>query len=162
MNDTSRIRHLGIVESMDGDHVRVRISQSPACSSCKVAGRCNASGGRDKVIDVYDGSPVPLSRGDAVTVTVSGGNGRLAVVLSAVVPLAILLLALAVTMLATGDEALSGLVSLCALVPYYAALWLLRERLRQRLSFHIEPAGGAPGREPPEWPQEAGNDEITN
>ena len=47
------IKHQGIVEKVDGMHVKVRIVQTSACSSCSAKGLCNASESKEKLIDVY-------------------------------------------------------------------------------------------------------------
>ena len=50
---TDKIKHLGVVEKVDGSHVTVRIVQTSACSSCSAKGLCNASESKEKLIDVY-------------------------------------------------------------------------------------------------------------
>ena len=50
----NNIKHLGIVESIDGSLVRVKILQSSACSSCSVKGHCNISETKEKIIDIHD------------------------------------------------------------------------------------------------------------
>ena len=51
---TDIIKHRGIVENIEGSHVRVRIVQTSACSACSVKGHCNASESKEKLIDVFD------------------------------------------------------------------------------------------------------------
>ena len=50
---TDIIKHRGIVENIEGSHVRVRIVQTSACSACSVKGHCNASESKEKLIDVF-------------------------------------------------------------------------------------------------------------
>ena len=50
----NNIKHLGIVESIDGSHVRVKILQSSACSSCSAKSHCNVSETKEKIIDIHD------------------------------------------------------------------------------------------------------------
>ena len=71
-NMTDSIRHSGIVDSVGDDCVRVRILQTSACASCKVAGYCNASESKEKVIDVYGTAyAATVKVGDHVVVTAS-------------------------------------------------------------------------------------------
>lgn len=49
---TDIIKHRGIVENIEGSHVRVRIVQTSACSACSVKEHCNASESKEKLIDV--------------------------------------------------------------------------------------------------------------
>ncbi len=52
-NKDSRIRHSGVVDAIDGECVRVRILQTSACAACKIAGHCNASESKEKIIEVF-------------------------------------------------------------------------------------------------------------
>ena len=51
---TDIIKHRGIVENINGFHIRVRIVQTSACSACSVKGHCNASESKEKLVDVFD------------------------------------------------------------------------------------------------------------
>ncbi|MCD8297204.1 MAG: SoxR reducing system RseC family protein [Prevotella sp.] len=139
----NKIKHFGIVDEVEGERIKVRITQSSACSSCKVAGHCNASESKEKLVDVYGSSGLSVSKGDSVVVVAAEGSGLIAVVLTSVVPLLILVAVLVICILITGDEAFSALASLCALIPYYLVIYLFRNRIRQRLSFSIEEASEA-------------------
>ena len=37
-----------------------------------------------------------------------------------------------------GDEGISALVALGSLVPYYLALWLMKDRIQRTISFNLE------------------------
>lgn len=138
MNDN--IKHLGIVESIDGPHVRVKILQSSACSSCSVKGHCNVSETKEKLIDIFDEEKAGCcSIGQQVMVCGTTSMGMKAVFLAFVLPFLILLTALFVTMRVTdGDEAISALVSLCTLIPYYILIYLFRNKISRTFSFTIE------------------------
>ena len=136
----NNIKHLGIVESIDGSHVRVKILQSSACSSCSVKGHCNISETKEKIIDIHDKESADCcSVGQKVMVCGTTSMGMKAVVLAFVLPFIVLLAALFVTMRVTdGDEAASALVSLCTLIPYYIIIYLLRNRISRTFSFTLE------------------------
>lgn len=136
----NNIKHLGIVESIDGSHVRVKILQSSACSSCSVKGHCNISETKEKIIDIHDKESADCcSVGQEVMVCGTTSMGMKAVVLAFVLPFILLLAALFVTMRVTdGDEAASALVSLCTLIPYYIIIYLLRNRISRTFSFTLE------------------------
>ncbi|WP_291562244.1 SoxR reducing system RseC family protein [Bacteroides sp.] len=136
----NNIKHLGIVESIDGSHVRVKILQSSACSSCSVKGHCNISETKEKIIDIHDKESADCcSVGQEVMVCGTTSMGMKAVVLAFVLPFIVLLAALFVTMRVTdGDEAASALVSLCTLIPYYIIIYLLRNRISRTFSFTLE------------------------
>ncbi len=136
----NNIKHLGIVESIDGSHVRVKILQSSACSSCSVKGHCNISETKEKIIDIHDKESAECcSVGQEVMVCGTTSMGMKAVVLAFVLPFVVLLAALFVTMRVTdGDEATSALVSLCTLIPYYIVIYLLRNKISRTFSFTLE------------------------
>lgn len=135
-----KIMHRGTVEHIEGHHIVVRIERSSACSSCRVAGRCNAYGSHPQLIDVSTAEAEDLHEGDGVTVSTSVSTARSAVVWGFVLPLAVLVVAIAVTHQLSDDDGLSAIIGLLALLPYYMVLYLTRDRLRKRLSFHLEHA----------------------
>lgn len=134
----NNIKHLGVVDSIEGECIKVRIVQASACSSCKIAGHCNASESKEKIVDIYDKKLWNVKKGDKVIVMASQRTGFLAVFLSSVVPLIILVSVLALAFFLTGNEAFAALVSLLSLIPYYFIIYLLREKIRMRLSFYID------------------------
>lgn len=136
---TGSIKHSGIVDSVDGDTVCVRILQTSACAGCKVAGHCNASESKVKTIVVKNiGNASRWTVGDAVTVAASTSVAAHALLFSFGVPFVVLVAVLIAMLAATGDETLSGIVALLSLLPYYALLYLLRKRIGRYVSFHIE------------------------
>lgn len=140
-NMTDSVRHSGIVVSVSDDCVKVRIVQSSACASCKVAGHCNAAESKEKVIEVYgDCARRGLKAGDEVVVTASRNVAARALLLAFGIPFIILVGVLGLTLWLTADELAAALTSLAALAPYFFALWLLRGKLQAKMVFGIEDA----------------------
>ena len=135
---TNSIKHSGIVESVEDGCVKVKIVQTSACSSCKIAGHCSASESKDKIVEVYDKTLDGLKEGDSVVVIASQRTGMLSVLLSSVIPLVILVAVLFFMIELTENEVLSALTSIGALIPYYLVLYLMRDKIRSKLSFGIE------------------------
>ena len=136
MND--RIRHSGVVDSIAGRVVRVRILQQSACAACKVAGHCHASESKEKLVEVCSDGGAVFRPGQEVVVTASRQVAMHAVLLGFCVPLFILLAVLVPVLRLTDSEGVAALTSLGALMTYYAVLWLLRSRISRRVSFQIE------------------------
>lgn len=136
---SNRIRHSGVIDAISDGSVRVRILQTSACAQCKVAGHCNSSESKEKIVEVYN---VPdsnaLNIGDEVVVTASVSMAANALLLCFGVPLVILLAALALIYVLTSDEAAAALGAIASLVPYYAVLYLYRNVFRERMAFEIE------------------------
>jgi sigma-E factor negative regulatory protein RseC len=134
----NQISHEGIIEAIEGAHIRVRIVQQAACSGCKVAAHCNASEMKVKMIDVYNCHREGLKVGDNVKVGTSVKAAGKALLMGFGGPL-ILLLAVAGACLATGlSEGIAALSALGALVPYYVILWAFRNRIAGSIAFKLE------------------------
>lgn len=132
------IKHRGIVEKIEGSHVIVRIVQTSACSACSAKGLCNASESKEKQIDVYEMN-ASYRIGEEVVLCGSTSMGMRAVILAFGVPVLILLTALFVTMKVTDEDALlSAFVALLAIIPYYLALYWMKDKLSKSFSFTIE------------------------
>ena len=132
-----RISHSGIVESIDGGCVHVRIVQTSACAACKVAGYCNAAESKEKIIDVFCDSVAKYNVGQQVTVSTSGQVAVKALLWAFGVPFVLLMAVLILVLLLTGNEGWAALSALVALVPYYFILWLMRNKMREQLAFTI-------------------------
>ena len=135
---SNRISHSGIIDSITGDHVKVRIVQSSACASCQVAGHCHASGSKVKIVDVFGCDTAKYETGQEVTVWASRDVANRALLLGFGVPFLLLVCVLMLALRLTSDEGVAALVALGSLVPYYILLWSLRDRISRQVSFHIE------------------------
>lgn len=131
------IKHCGIVDEISDRCIKVRIVQSSACASCKVASHCNASESKEKIVEVYDDNSKLFSVGDNVVVIASTKVGLFAVFLSSVIPLFLLIVTLATVLAITNNEVYAALSSIGILIPYYIILYIFKDRIRSRLSFKI-------------------------
>ena len=132
------IRHEGTVESVDGEHIRVRIIQHSACSACKVASHCSASESKEKIVDVFHYKQHHLRVGDAVIVGTSSHSAGKALLLGFGFPLLLLLVVIGVLFAAGVNEGITALAALGALIPYYIGLWIFRQRIADNIAFFIE------------------------
>ena len=142
MKDT--IEHLGIVDgvlkSTSGSHVRVRIVQTSACSTCVAKAHCNASESKEKIIDVFTAEQSLPRVGEQVMLEGSTSMGMKAVIWSFGVPFLILFIVLLVCEeFLSFSELNSGLLALASLIPYYFVLYLLRGQFAKKFSFTIKP-----------------------
>jgi sigma-E factor negative regulatory protein RseC len=130
------IRHDGVIDSIEGRHIRVKVIQTSACAACKIAGHCSASESKEKMIDVYT-DPARFHVGQPVVVSTSASVVRRALLLGFGLPLLLLLCVLAICLLSGGSEEKAGLAALVSLVPYFAVIWLLRDKVARQVSFSI-------------------------
>lgn len=133
----NKIKHVGVVQSVEGECVKVRISQMSACATCKVSNQCHTSESKDKIIDVYT-NPGLFTPGDNVIVLASSRVGFISVVLGMLLPM-LLLLAVLFSLIAIGySELTASLASLASLLPYYLLLLVFRRQVNRKISFEIE------------------------
>lgn len=136
---STKISHSGIVESISEGCVHVRILQTSACAACKVAGHCNASESKEKIVDVLNaGNTSGLKVGDSVVVSASRDVAKNALFLGFGVPFLILVSVLLMMLKVFSDEGLAAIIALLSLIPYYYVLYLKREKIQQKISFSIE------------------------
>ena len=133
------IEHLGVVENIDGMHVKVRIVQTSACSTCAVKGHCNASERKVKIIDAFNFDSYTLSLGQQVNVFGTTSMGMQAVLWAFGIPFLVLFAMLFVLMGITDNEVVSALGAILALVPYYLIIYAMREKFSKKFTFTIKP-----------------------
>lgn len=131
------IRHEGIVDSVDGQSVIVRITQSSACGGCQARNICRAAESKEKLVEVHCADAGTFVTGQAVMIAGAESLGMKAVALAFGLPLLLLLAALITGMSVTGSEKVAATVALGILVPYYIVLFLLRERIKKDFKFRI-------------------------
>ena len=133
------IKHLGIVENIQGSHLSVRIVQTSACAACSAKGHCSSADSKDKIIDIIDTAASSYRVGEKVMVIGETSMGMMAVVLAFIIPFILLIFSLFLFMALMENELYSALLSLAILIPYYFILWLNKTRLKQQFSFTIKP-----------------------
>ena len=135
---SQKISHTGVIERIEGGSMKVRIVQTSACAACKVASHCNAAESKVKIVDVFGCDTTNYSTGQEVTVWASKDVANKALLLGFGVPFLLLVCVLMIALRLTANEGIAALVALGSLVPYYFALWLLRDRIQRGISFQIE------------------------
>lgn len=137
----NKIRHSGIVDGVEGSCVKIRILQASACSACKVAAHCNASETKEKIVEVRVADAASYHPGDSVVVVTDASVGYRASLYGYLLPLVAMVATLIAVLATTHSEGMAAVSALGILVPYYAVLYLMRNRLRNRFSFKIERLG---------------------
>lgn len=137
MND--KIKHSGIINAIRGECVSVRILQSSACSGCKVASHCNSSETKEKIIDVNEpDARLKYKIGDHVVVVADMSVGFRASIYGYILPLILMVVTLVLVIAFGAGEGAAALASLGILFPYYMVLFLLKDKLKEKLSFSLE------------------------
>lgn len=133
------IKHDGVVDSIDGDCIHVRIVQASACAACGAKSLCSAAESKEKIIDVYGADASAYQVGQRVMVEGAATMGMKAVRLAFLFPLLLLVLAVALVMHFTDSNEVAGAVSaLLVLAAYFAVLFACRGRLLREFTFTIK------------------------
>jgi sigma-E factor negative regulatory protein RseC len=136
MNTSECIEQKGIVEEVMNHCVRVRIQRSDACGHCSAKGMCNL--GSDSDLMIESAEPVSgLKKGDVVGITMARSTGNKAILFGYFMPFMLLIVVL-ITLNSFGlREWVSGLISICALAPYYLGLYIFRKKLGKSITFAV-------------------------
>lgn len=129
------IEHKGIVVGIVENIVKVNILAQSACSACHAKGACNVSDVEEKQIEILSNQNFTI--GENVNVIMQKALGFKALIYGYLIPFIFVLLALIVSSAITENEAISGIISLLVLIPYYLVLFLLRNRFKKEFSFKI-------------------------
>ena len=137
MQPTKHIEHQGIVSEVEENRIKVNIVSQSACSSCHAKGACGMAEVQEKTIEVEDNSG-SYRKGEWVNVILEQTLGYRALFLGYLLPFLVVLFTLILTISITGNEALSGILSLVILLPYYLVLFLMKGRIQRSFSFMIK------------------------
>ena len=138
MKQPNQIEHKGTVALVGRNFVRVDIEVMEACGSCASRKACAMGQGTTREIMVYTDEAQRYSVGEVVNVLARQSMGLMAVLLCYVVPLVVLVGALAVAVSFGFSEGVSALISLGTTTLYYGLLWLFRKRISRKMIFTID------------------------
>ena len=132
------VSHKGRVVQVTPEYTTVEIISSSACSACHASGVCGMSEYTKKAVEVPTRAWDNFQPGEEVNVLLKASMGHKAVWIAYVVPLVVLVGVLMALLGLGAGELTAGLVAIGAVVLYYLALWLFRNRLRSEYVFTIE------------------------
>ena len=134
------IKHDGVVDSIEGDCIHVRIVQASACAACGAKSLCSAAESKEKIVDVYGADTNAYQVVQQVRVEGAATMGMKAVRIAFLFPLILLVATIALVMgLTDSNEALAALAALIALTLYFLVLFACKKKLKNKFSFVIKP-----------------------
>ena len=123
---------------IEGDTLYVRMMVNSACSGCHAKAVCGASESAEKIVEVEVASGADFTLGEQVEVALLDNNmGTRSVILAYVVPFVVLSVMLIGALLVGFGEGVAVLAAMVGVAAYYAVLWTLRERLKNKIKFII-------------------------
>lgn len=127
----------GTIEQINDDSIIVRIDCNSACSGCHSKDLCISTDKAVKHITIEpDGNTYSI--GQQVKIYSQKQLGMKALFWGYICPLLILVTALIVLISAGLSEGKAGILSILTLAPYYLALYLLRNRFKNKFKFKIK------------------------
>jgi sigma-E factor negative regulatory protein RseC len=132
------IKHAGEVIGVEGNKVIVRMSVNSACSGCHAKAVCGVNESKDKIVEVVTLAASEYAVGDSVEVALQQRSmGVTSVMLAYVIPFFVLSLLLYGVSALGGSDEMAALSALAGVGLYYIGLWLVRDRVRNKIEFTI-------------------------
>ncbi len=133
--DETIVKHEGVVSKIENDVVTIALKGNINCEGCKAKAACGVSESNDKEIEIpiFDQQ---LNLNENVEVQLNKNLGLKAVFWAYVFPF-ILLISVLLTSSSFYDEWIAGLLSITALIPYYTALYILRDEFKKTFKLSI-------------------------
>lgn len=117
--------------------VEVEMIVSSACGECKAKAVCGSAESQVRKVSAYTDHPEVYKVGDEVTICIEQIMGYKAITLSYIVPLVVMLVALALTHSRYGDL-VAGLSALGACALYFVVLAFFRNKLEKVIVFSVK------------------------
>lgn len=136
MKQTSTIEHKGTITDITQGKIIVELNVLSACANCHSKLLCSLDSAQ-KIIEVFDNG-FSYKIGETVNVIMRQSLGKKALFLGYILPFFIILIALIICTNLDLSEGLAGLISLATLIPYYASLYLFKNKLKKEFNFSIE------------------------
>lgn len=132
------IEHVGVVEAIEGEMIRVEIVAESACASCAARSACGMSESTQKIIEVHTSQASEYRVGERCVVSVERAAGLKAVVLAYCMPLVVMLVALIVCSIVGLGEGVAAAIALGVVAVYYLCVRLLRDKIETNIIFKIK------------------------
>ncbi len=132
---TNTIEHQGFIVEINDNIAHVKIEQTSACASCHVKTMCGASETAEKIIDAHIRDNT-LKAGDQVTIIGQKSLGFQAIIFAYILPFIIIVATLFIVNKFTTNEVLIGTCALTSLIPYFAILRLMRNKIQAKFQFY--------------------------
>ena len=137
MKQAEQIEHRGTVAFIGRDFVRVNIEVMEACGSCASRKACAMGSSDKREITIFTDDADAYIVGEAVNVSARRSMGIMAVVLCYVVPLVVLVAALAILIALGCNEGVAAMISLGITALYYGILGLFHRKISRKIVFTI-------------------------
>lgn len=132
------IYHEGVITKIDDEILEIKIVAQSACAACHAKSACTMSDQQEKILTVPRPEGQEFHLFQKVKVVMAVNQGNKAAILAYLIPILVLLGALFICLGVGLSEGLSALISIGALIPYYTALYIQRDKLKKKFEYRIE------------------------
>lgn len=129
------VKHEGVITKITPKTITVSLKGNINCEACNAKSACGVSESNNKEIEVLNTSQ-PIRLNENVEVVLKKNLGLKAVFWAYVFPF-ILLLSVLLISSSIYEEWIAGLLSILVLVPYYSALYVLRNSFKKTFQVSI-------------------------
>ncbi|MCQ2370225.1 MAG: SoxR reducing system RseC family protein [Paludibacteraceae bacterium] len=133
--------HSGTVTGKKGNVLSIDIIRQEACAHCNASSACRVLNGKHNCLEIECKNASDFNIGDIVTVEISESTGHKAVFIAYVLPLILLVIALATAILCGVSEAVAALIALCVTIFYYLIIYFFRNKIKESKRFEFRVKG---------------------
>lgn len=137
MQDCSKIKRKGVVESTDGSRAKVRIVRTSACDTCSASDHCSSVESKNLIVEVANRAPFDLTVGDNVIVGMTPHLGHKAVFIGFIAPLLLLIATLTIVSMVSDNVATQSIVPIISICVYYVLLYANRSKINNQFKFEL-------------------------
>ncbi|MFW5725470.1 MAG: SoxR reducing system RseC family protein [Bacteroidota bacterium] len=135
----NNIEHPGIIDRIEKDRIWVSIMPQSACGNCQSKSYCGMAEVAEKIVEVQPKSTAQQYKaGQKVVISLKRSLGYRALFLGYLLPFLVVMITLITTLSITGNEALSAVLSLLVVIPYYTILYWKKEAIKSSFRFYIK------------------------
>lgn len=137
MNNTV-IRHPGIVTEITNEWIFVQIEVQSACAQCHAQGMCKSLSSGEKIIQLPAQDYPEVKVGQNVIVVMKEALGFQALILGYLIPAFVLIFSIFLAYYILRNELYASIIAIGAIIVYYLALSMHKNKLRKTFSFSLE------------------------
>ncbi len=133
--ENNSISHIGIVQSVDGQEVTVKMTVESACAACHAKSLCGVSDSKDKIVKAVNVSDAHFEVGEKVNVEMRQSLAMKAIVICYLLPFIVLLTTFCVMSYFCQNELVNVLVTFAAVAAYFFFIWLFNHKIERNVTF---------------------------
>lgn len=137
MDKDAPISHEGIIQSIDGQNVTVKLTVQSACAGCHAKNICGAADSSDKIVTARNADDTSFEIGEKVRVEIGQSLAAKAIVICYLLPFIVLLASFCISSYLIQNELICVGITFGCTIAYYFFVWLFHGKIERKATFHI-------------------------